>query len=66
MICSFLRGLSARDVEAALEETFDEPVIWKSTVSRGRWRTPATATASGAADGSTSATACTWTGTRSI
>ena len=27
MICSFLRGLSVRDVEAALEETFDEPVI---------------------------------------
>ena len=25
IICSFLRGLSVRDVEAALEETFDEP-----------------------------------------
>jgi putative transposase len=34
VICSFLRGLSVRDVEAALEETFDEPVISKSTVSR--------------------------------
>src|SRR3982751_2626087 len=34
MICSFLRGLSVRDVEAALEETFDEPVIGKSTVAR--------------------------------
>jgi putative transposase len=34
VICSFLRGLSVRDVEAALEETFDHPVISKSTVSR--------------------------------
>jgi putative transposase len=34
VICSFLRGLSVRDVEAALQETFDEPVISKSTVSR--------------------------------
>jgi putative transposase len=34
VICSFLRGLSVRDVEAALEETFDRPVISKSTVSR--------------------------------
>ena len=34
VICSFLRGLSVRDVEAALEETFDEQVISKSTVSR--------------------------------
>ncbi len=34
VICSFLRGLSVRDVEAALEDTFDEPVISKSTVSR--------------------------------
>src|SRR5215218_8169780 len=34
VICSFLRGLSVRDVEAALEETFDEPVIGKSTVAR--------------------------------
>jgi putative transposase len=34
VICSFLRGLSVRDVEAALEETFDQPVISKSTVSR--------------------------------
>jgi putative transposase len=34
VICSFLRGLSVRDVEATLEETFDEPVISKSTVSR--------------------------------
>src|SRR3954466_9502945 len=30
IICSFLRGLSVRDVEAALEETFDESVIGKS------------------------------------
>src|ERR671931_1877275 len=34
VICSFLRGLSVRDVEAALEETFDEPVIGNSTVAR--------------------------------
>ncbi len=34
VICSFLRGLSVRDVEAALEETFDAPVIGKSTVAR--------------------------------
>src|SRR5215211_8955059 len=34
IICSFLRGLSVRDVEAALKETFDEPVIGKSTVAR--------------------------------
>ena len=34
VISSFLRGLSVRDVEAALEETFDEPVIGKSTVAR--------------------------------
>ena len=34
VICSFLRGLSVRDVEAALAETFEEPVISKSTVAR--------------------------------
>jgi len=34
VICSFLRGLSVRDVEAALSETFEEPVISKSTVAR--------------------------------
>ena len=34
VICSFLRGLSTRDVEAALEETFEETVISRSTVSR--------------------------------
>ena len=34
VVCSFLRGLSVRDVEAALEEAFDEPVVSKSTVSR--------------------------------
>jgi len=34
VICSFLRGLSVRDVEAALEETFGEQVIGKSTVAR--------------------------------
>jgi putative transposase len=34
IICSFLRGLSVRDVEAALQETFEEPIIGKSTVAR--------------------------------
>lgn len=34
VVCSFLRGLSVRDVEAALEEAFDGPVVSKSTVSR--------------------------------
>ena len=34
VICSFLRGLSVRDVEAALEETFDAPVVSKSTAAR--------------------------------
>jgi transposase-like protein len=34
VVCSFLRGLSVRDVEAALEETFDQPVVSKSTVAR--------------------------------
>lgn len=34
VISGFLRGLSVRDVEAMLEETFDEHVVGKSTVSR--------------------------------
>src|SRR4051795_5897621 len=34
IICLFLRGLSVGDVEAALQETFDAPVIGKSTVAR--------------------------------
>ena len=34
VICSFLRGLSVRDVEAALAEAFGEQVISKSTVAR--------------------------------
>src|SRR6266699_1418128 len=34
VVCSFLRGLSVRDVEAALEEVFDAPVVSKSTVAR--------------------------------
>src|SRR5437763_3609395 len=46
VISSFLRGLSTRDVEAVLEDTFDQPVSSRSTVSRilddtreryGRW-----------------------------
>ncbi len=34
VVCSFLRGLSVRDVEAALAEVFEGPVVSKSTVSR--------------------------------
>jgi putative transposase len=34
IICGFLRGLSVRDVEAALEEAFGEHVVGKSTVAR--------------------------------
>src|SRR5918992_688688 len=34
VIGSFLRGLSTRDVEAVLEDVFDEPVSSRSTVSR--------------------------------
>jgi len=34
VISSFLRGLSTRDVEAALEKVFEEPIASKSTVSR--------------------------------
>ena len=34
VLCSFLRGLSVRDVEAALEETFEAPLLSKSTVAR--------------------------------
>jgi putative transposase len=34
VVCGFLRGLSVRDVEAALEECFGEQVVSKSTVAR--------------------------------
>ena len=34
MIVSFLRGLPVHDIEAALEEAFDGPVVSKSTVAR--------------------------------
>jgi hypothetical protein len=34
VIGSFLRGLSTRDVEAVLEDTFEEPIGSRSTVSR--------------------------------
>jgi len=33
VIVSFLRGLSVCDVEASLEETFEDPVVSKSTMS---------------------------------
>jgi transposase-like protein len=65
VICSFLRGLSVRDIEASLEETFDEPVIWKSTVSRVL-ETLASANAVGVSAGWRSTTSCTCSWTRSI
>jgi transposase-like protein len=34
VISGFLRGLSTRDVEAVLEEVFEEPIASRSTVSR--------------------------------
>jgi transposase-like protein len=34
VISSFLRGLSTRDVEAVLEDTLDQPISSRSTVSR--------------------------------
>src|SRR5437667_12183543 len=34
VVCSFLRGLSVRDVKAALAEAFEGSVVSKSTVSR--------------------------------
>jgi putative transposase len=34
VISSFLRGLSTRDVEAVLDDTFEQPVSSRSTVSR--------------------------------
>jgi len=34
VISSFPRGLSTRDVEAVLEDTFEEPLASRSTVSR--------------------------------
>ena len=34
VISAFLRALSTRDVEAALEEVFEEPIASKATVSR--------------------------------
>src|SRR5271154_4622880 len=34
VISGFLRGLSTRDVEAALEEVFEKPIASKATVSR--------------------------------
>jgi len=34
VLASILRGLSVRDVEAAQEETFEEPIVSKATVSR--------------------------------
>ena len=40
VIASFLRGLSVRDVEAALEEAFDGRVVSKSTVARICTETP--------------------------
>ena len=64
VISGFLRGLLVRDVEAALEETFDEPVIG-SRPSPGSARTRASATAAGASARSTSTTSSTCSSMRS-
>ncbi len=50
VIASFLRGLSVRDVEDALEEAYEAPLVSKSTVSPSA-RTRASATTPGARDG---------------
>ena len=65
VLCSFLRGLSVRDVEAALEETFDEPIARSRRSRESAWR-GASATASGAAGAWTSTTSSTASWTRSI
>src|SRR3954453_16502897 len=64
IICSFLRGLPVRDVEAALKETFDEPVVGKSTVARSV-TIRGSATRGGASAGCTGTSSCTATWTRS-
>ena len=48
VVCSFLRGLSVDDVEAALEETFEEQIVSRAPC-RGSVRTAASATGRGAA-----------------
>jgi len=63
IICSFLRGLSVRDVEAALEECFGEQVIGKSN---GSARTPPPGMRRGASVTCLSTTSCTCISTRSI
>jgi transposase-like protein len=65
VIGSLLRGLSTRDVEAVLEDTFDQRVSSRSTC-HGSWRTPGSATAAGAPDGWRSTTLSTCFSTRSI
>jgi transposase len=50
VVCSFLRGLSVRDVEAALEETFEEQIVSRAPC-RGSVRTAASATGRGAGVG---------------
>jgi putative transposase len=65
VICSFLRGLSTRDVEAALQETFEEPMASQEH-GVADLRTPASATARGASAGWTSTTSSTASWTRSI
>jgi putative transposase len=64
VIGSFLRGLSTRDVEAVLEETFDEPISSRSTVSRILDDTR-DATGAGASAGSQSTTSSIASSTRS-
>jgi putative transposase len=64
VISGFLRGLSTRDVEVALEEVFEEQVVPRAR-SRGSARTPASATASGAGGALTSTISSTCSSMRS-
>jgi hypothetical protein len=50
VVCSFLCGLSVRDVEAALEETFEEQIVFRAPC-HGSERTAASATRRGAGVG---------------
>lgn len=50
LVCSFLCGLSVRDVEAALEETFEEQIVFRAPC-HGSERTAASATRRGAGVG---------------
>ena len=63
VISGFLRGLSTRDVEAALEEVFEESIVSKSTVSRICEDTLGSDTGSGVVEGwrGTTSSTASWT-----